>query len=279
MATGRRVEVNGVALHVEDTGGNGPPVLFSHGLFLDARTWDGQVEALRPRFRCIAYDHRGQGRSGTAPGGSIGLATCTADAAALIEALGVGPCHFVGLSMGGFVGMRLAAERPALLRSLALVETAADREPAWKRPQYRAMALVARWLGTGALAGRLMPVLFGQSFLRDPARAAEVARWRAHLAGSRRDLWRAARGAVVEREGLEDRLPRIALPTLVVVGEEDVATPPARAERLAAGIPGARLVRIPRAGHTAPVEAPGAVTAALADFLEAIEARPAAGAR
>jgi len=264
----RTIEVNGVRLHVEDTGGAGPPVVFSHGLLLSARTWDAQVEALRGGFRCISYDHRGQGQSGAPGDGDLGLDACTADAAGLIEALRLGACHFVGLSMGGFVGMRLAARRPELLASLSLVETSADEESAADLRRYRLMTLTARVLGPWAVAGKAMPVLFGRTFLADPARREEVSSWKRRIASNRRDIWRAAAGAVLDRAGVHEELARIRAPTLVVVGEEDVATPRARADRIVARIPGARLALIPRAGHTAPVEAPTEVTAVLREFLE-----------
>jgi 3-oxoadipate enol-lactonase len=278
--TARTVEVKGVRLHVEDSGGSGPAVVFSHGLLLSTRLWDAQVEALRGGFRCIAYDHRGQGRSSVPPERSIGMDTCAADAAAVIETLAAAPCHFVGLSMGGFVGMRLAARRPELFRSLALLETSADREPAENVGRYRLLNLAARWLGPWAVVDQVMPILFGATFLSDPARAAEAAEWRARLKGNRRGIWRAVNG-VIERQGVHHELAKVRLPTLVMVGEEDVATVPAKAEGIVAAIRGAQLVRLPAAGHTSPVEAPAAVTAALSQFFESVEAlrppRPASG--
>ena len=119
------MQVNGAELYVEDTGGTGSAIVFSHGLLWSTKMWRFQVEALRGRFRCIAYDHRGQGRSEVTSAG-YDMDTLTLDAAALIEKLGVQPVHFVGLSMGGFVGMRLGARRPELLKTLTLIETAAD---------------------------------------------------------------------------------------------------------------------------------------------------------
>ncbi len=200
---------------------------------------------------------------------AVDMETCAADAAALVEALGAAPCHFVGLSMGGFVGMRLAARRPELLRSVALLETSADPEPEESAGRYRLLNLVARFVGPWAVAGRVMPILFGRTFLSDPARAGERARWRARLAALPRSIWRAVNG-VVERRGVHGELARVRLPALVLVGDEDVATPPARAERIAAALPGARLVRVPRAGHSSPVEEPAAVTAALRELFESV---------
>ena len=117
------LDVNGTRLYYEDTGGSGEPIVFSHGLLWSGRMFDKQVAALKDRYRCITYDHRGQGQSDVWKVDAVDMETVYADAVGLIEKLGVGPCHFVGLSMGGFTGMRLAARRPDLLRSLSLLET------------------------------------------------------------------------------------------------------------------------------------------------------------
>ncbi len=262
-----RLAVNATELHYEDSGGAGEVVLFSHGLLFDARLFDAQVEALRGRYRCVAYDHRGQGRSADDPRRSIDMETLTADALALVEALELAPVHFCGLSMGGFVGLRLAARRPELLRSLVLMGTSADAEPAANVPRYRALNLVARCFGLRLVAGRVMPILFARSFLSEPSLAEHVAEQRRRLVANRRSIWRAVNG-VIERQGVAHELGRIRVPTLVLVGDDDVATVPAKAEALRDGIAGAELVRIPRAGHSAPVENPEAVTAALLSFLE-----------
>lgn len=270
------VEVNGTKLWYEQTGENGPPIVFSHGLLWSGKMFEKQVAHLSDRFRCITYDHRGQGRSDVPSASSISIEDCYADAVALIEKLGLGPCHFVGLSMGGFVGMRLAARRPDLLRSLVLLETSAEPEPQENVPRYRLLNLVARWLGLSLVANRVMKIMFGRTFLTDPARAADRATWRAQLVGNRRDIWRAVNG-VIDRAPIVEELAQISVPTLVAVGDEDVATVPAKAERIVARIPGARLARIPRAGHTSTVEAPVEVCRILDEFLGEVGNAKAAG--
>ncbi len=102
------VDLNGAHIHFTDTGGAGEAIVFSHGLLLNGTMFDEQVTHLRANYRCITFDHRGQGLSGVTRHG-YDMDTLTADAAALIGHLDIAPCHFVGLSMGGFVGMRLAA--------------------------------------------------------------------------------------------------------------------------------------------------------------------------
>jgi 3-oxoadipate enol-lactonase len=262
-------DVDGVSLYYEDSGGAGTPVLFSHGLLMSSAMFAAQVAALAPRYRCIAYDHRGQGKSAD-PGGRIHtIEQCYDDAVKLIERLGIGPCHFVGLSMGGFVGMRIAARRPGLLRSLVLLETSADPEPSENVGRYTLLNAVARWFGIGAVVSRVMPIMFGRHFLTESSRAAERDAWRKRLAGNGRHIVRAVRG-VIERTGVAKELTGVRTPTLVLVGDQDVATPQPKAERIVSLIPGATLMIIPNAGHSSSVEQPEVVTAAIAGFIGAL---------
>ncbi|WP_426755841.1 alpha/beta fold hydrolase [Myxococcus sp. Y35] len=260
--------VNGTELYYEDSGGTGVPIVFSHGLLWSCRLFDPQVEALSGRYRCIAYDHRGQGQSAVPPVRSIDMETVYLDAVALIEQLGVGPCHFVGLSMGGFVGMRIAARRPDLLRSLVLLETSADPEPLHNVPRYTLLNVIARLAGLRPVVDPVMRIMFGRGFMTDPNRGEERSRWRARLMENRRDIWRAVNG-VIERRGVAHEVPHIRVPTLIVVGAEDTATVPAKAERLHRLIPNSRLVKLPRGGHSSTVEEPALVNATLGTFLDA----------
>jgi len=264
------IRVNDSELYYEDTGGSGTPIVFCHGLLWNVALFAPQIAALKGRYRCVAYDHRGQGRSADGTGRAIDMGTLTADATALIEALGLGRVHFCGLSMGGFIAMRLGINRPDLVRSLLLLETSADAEPPGNRPKYRALNLIARLFGFGLVADSLMKILYGQTVLKDPTRAADRAAWRRQLMSNRRSIWRAVNG-VIERPGIYGELGKIGAPTLVMVGEEDVATVPAKAQRIADAIKGAKLVRIPQAGHSATVEQPAAVNAAIIAFLDGIK--------
>lgn len=234
--------------------------------------FDAQVAALRSRYRCIAYDHRGQGKSAVTPGG-YDMDTVAEDAAALIRALDLGPCHFVGLSMGGFAGMRLAARALASFRSLTLLATAADAEPALNKPRHAALGLLARTLGMRAVVGEVMKAMFGRTFLQDPARERTRLAMRARLIANDLDGSLRALGGVTARVPIERELPAIGCPTLILSGEEDRAIAPARSRRTAGLIPGARFHSIPRTGHTATIEEPRAVTEAIAEFLASTEPR------
>jgi 3-oxoadipate enol-lactonase len=259
------IRVNGTALYYEDTGGSGAPIVFSHGLLWNTTLFAPQIAALKDRYRCIAYDHRGQGRSADDAAHAIHMDTVTDDAAALIEALGVAPVHFCGLSLGGIVGMRLAISRPELVRSLVLLDTTVDPEP--NKLKYQALNLIVRHFGMKPVVKAIMPALHGKTALKDPARADERLDWANQLAANRRSIWRAVNG-VLARESLYEELGKIAAPTLVAVGDEDVATVPAQAERIARAINGAKFVVIPKAGHASTLEQPGVVTEAIAAFLD-----------
>jgi 3-oxoadipate enol-lactonase len=262
-----RIKINEADIYYE-THGDGPEtIVFAHGLLWSGGMFHYQVAALQDQFRCITFDFRGQGKSGVTEAG-YDIDALTEDAAGLIEALQCAPCHFLGLSMGGFVGMRLAIRRPDLIRSLILVETTADPEPEENKGRYRLLNFIARWFGLGLVADRVMPIMFGKKFLNDPERLQERQEWRARMiANHRRGITRAVKG-VVERDGIYDQIDQIAIPTLIIVGDQDTATVPEKSQRMHARINGSKLVVIPGAGHTSTVEEPKAVNNALADFLQ-----------
>ncbi|HZF09692.1 MAG TPA: alpha/beta fold hydrolase [Thermoanaerobaculia bacterium] len=268
--------VNRADLHYEEHGTGPEAIVFAHGLLWSGRMFEAQVAALRDRYRCVTFDFRGQGQSAVTRDG-YDMDTLAEDAAALIRALHGAPCHFVGLSMGGFIGMRLAIRQPELLRSLLLLGTSADPEPPENVPRYRGLNLVARWLGLRVVAGKVMKILYGRKFLADPERAElRAACLRALVANHRVGITRAVTG-VITREGVYDSLDRIRVPTLLLVGDQDVATVPAKSQRLHERIAGSVLRILPGAGHSATIEEPEAVNEAMAEFLAGL--RGSAGGR
>jgi 3-oxoadipate enol-lactonase len=266
------IELDGTSLYYEDTGpgSTGQTIAFSHGLLWTTELFAPQVAALRGRYRCISWDHRGQGKSGVDHRDHISIELVWQDAVRLLERIALEPVHFCGLSMGGFVAMRMAARRPDLLRSLILLETSADPEPVENIGRYRRLTRVTRMFGPRIVKNQIAAIMLGKTLLADRSRRAELATF-VDIMSRRRDVWRAVNG-VVDRAGVHQELARITTPTLVVVGEEDIATPRPKAERIAAAVAGAKLVTIPRAGHSSPVEEPALVTAAIEDFLRGLPA-------
>ena len=260
------VTVNGTRLAYVERGAGPETVVLSHSYLVDHRQFEAQIEALSERYRVLAFDHRGHGFSDK-PDEGYDMKSLYDDALAFIEATGAGPCHFVGLSTGGFIGLRLAIRRPDLLTSVVLMDTSADAEALHKRAKYEGMFAVLLTLGFKPLMSSTMPIMFGPSFLKDPTRRGEAEVWRERMmSNDPRALVRFGRG-IFSRESVAHELAAIDVPTLVMVGEHDNATPPFRAERIVEGVRGAKLVRVPKAGHLSTIENPEAVNEALLSFF------------
>jgi 3-oxoadipate enol-lactonase len=264
------VKVNGVELFYKETGRGAEAVVFSHGLLMDHSMFEAQRAAFSGRYRVIAYDHRGQGQSEDTGSGQD-METLTTDAADLILALNAAPCHFAGLSMGGFIGLRLAARRPALVRTLTLMNTGAASEPWSSRVRYGFLAQLVRLVGPGPFSGVAVNALFGKTTRRSPERRAMLEEWTAKLRSRPRNVAEALLGVMQRDEVTTEELRAIRCPTLIIAGEDDTARPPSDSERLATFIPGARLVRITGAGHSSALEAPDAVVAAMRGLLGEME--------
>ena len=258
-------EVNGTELYFEPSGQGDATLVFSHGLLFSTRMWEKQVEAFKDRFHCITYDHRGQGRSGRNGGRSMDL--LTDDVIALIESLQTGPVHFVGLPTGGFVGQRLAARRPDLVRSVALLNTSA--QPEVNANQYNMLILMVRLFGVKAISARVLPIIFGKSMLADPSRKHIQETWREWLNGLPKEVRHAVKG-VIDRPGVLDELPQITCPTLILAGEEDLATKPGRSKVIAEKIPGSQLEILPGIGHMSNLENPDLINERLDRFFRQV---------
>ncbi len=261
-----QVEVNGVKIFYQETGSGEETLVFSHGLLWSHHMFRAQVDYFKTNYRIIAYDHRGQGQSEFI--GPFDMDTLAEDAAMLIEKICEGPVHFAGLSMGGFIGMRLAARNPKLIKSLILLETSANPEPVENHPKYKTLNGIVKWFGIlPFIANQVMPIMFAQSWLNDPENKEEANYWKAQLRKNSKKVTAAVEG-VIHRKGVEQELSRITCPTLIVVGDEDVATKPEKAKFIQMGIKGSKLHMIGGAGHSSCIEKPKEVNRLIEEFLE-----------
>ncbi|WP_322768475.1 alpha/beta fold hydrolase [Frankia sp. Cr1] len=245
-------------------------IVFGHGLLFSGWVFHRQIAALRASYRCVALDWRGQGDTPATVDG-YDMDTLTGDAVALIRALGVGPVHWVGLSMGGFIGQRVAARHGELLRSLTLLDTSSGPEEPGKVGEYKQLAWLLRLFGIKPILSKVSPQMFGPVFLADPASKTLRDEWVRRLNRSDRAAVRKAVLGVADRPPVDHEILGITVPTLVVVGAEDAATPPAKAERIAARIPGAHLQIVANCGHTSPLEQPEMITGLLDTFLATVD--------
>jgi len=260
------IQLNGINLYYEEKGNGPETIIFSHGLLWSHRMFHNQVDFLSKSYRVIAYDHRGQGQSeAKAP---FDMDTVADDAAALIEKLTDGQVHFAGLSMGGFVGIRLAARRPDLIKSLILMETSANAEPVENLPQYKTLNGIVKWLGViPPIASKVMHIMFAESWLTNSANKSLIKHWKAELSSNKRSITGPVEG-VIYRKGVENELSLISCPTMIIVGDEDVATKPEKSKYIQMGIAKAKLHIIPGAGHSSCIEKPDQVNRLMDDWLQ-----------
>jgi 3-oxoadipate enol-lactonase len=262
----RRFTINGVNLAVEIQG-EGPAVLFIHGYPHDRRIWAHAVATL-DGFRRVAPDLRGMGQS-DAPDLGYSIETYAGDLAALLDTLGIEDAVLCGLSMGGYVALEFVRRWRKRVRALVLMDTRAEADSADARRARDTAAATAREEGAAAVADALLPRMLSRGTHADsPETTEEVRRMMAAtpVAGMVGAL-----GAMRDRADSTELLPGLAgLPTLVIVGADDVLTPPTEAQAIAAAVPGARLSVIAGAGHLPPVERPAETTAALREFLEGL---------
>jgi 3-oxoadipate enol-lactonase len=234
-----------------------------NSLGADLHMWDPLVPALAARYRVLRHDARGHGASPATPG-PYTVELLAQDVAQLVGAAGLVRPHVVGLSLGGMVALRLAADAPGLVASLSLCNTAA-RMP---RPEaYQERIRRVRVDGLPAVVDAALALWFTPRF-RD-AHPEVVERARAMILGTSAEGYVAACAAVRDAD-LRGVLSGIGVPTLVVVGTADTATPPTAATFLAETIPGARYLELPVA-HLSAMEAGSALAWELLTFLEQLE--------
>ena len=256
-------QLNGIDRFYRETG-SGDPLLLINGIGGTCLGWEPLLPALAARFRVVASDNRGVGRS-AAPPGPYTTRQLADDAAALLAHLGVARAHVVGSSMGGMIAQELALAYPALVDRLVLYGTFARPRRAIMDPWLTFVAQMAERLDPAAVALGWLPWPYPPAFLADPERVEAALAWQDPYPAPAHGI--AAQTEAVRRHDALDRLPRIAAPTLVLVGAEDVVTPVYYARELAEGIPGARLQVLERGGHEALWEYPDAGAAALLAFL------------
>ena len=241
----------------------GPPVLMLHSIGTALQVFEPQAAALARNHRVIRMDLRGHGLSGATPG-PYSMSQHARDAFALLDALGVKQVHVVGLSIGGRIALQMAAEAPERVASLVLMDTAAEFPPpeGW---QQRIDTVLAD--GCGALAEMVMP-----RWVVDPSLASSQGLRRMLLNTDRQGY--AGSAAALRDARAAEIAGRIACPATVMVGDRDIATPPAMAEALRDMIPGAKLVVIPEGAHLPTLERAEACNAAILGHLAALAPQP-----
>jgi 3-oxoadipate enol-lactonase len=247
-----------------DDVGSGQTVLLLHPFPLNRLFWRPMVQRLGGALRTIAPDLRGFGDSPAQPPFTINAYKL--DVAALLDQLGTGPVVVCGVSMGGYVAFEMWRRRPDLVRALVLAHTRAEPDGPAQAEARRANIALVRDQGPSALVGRMFEGMLGATTHATRPAVAELVRQGMTMAPRQGTI--GALEALLTRPDSRPALPSITVPTVVVSGDEDVLTPPALQDDIAAGIRGARRVMLPHVGHLGPLEDPVRFAGMLRAFVE-----------
>lgn len=259
------LEVNGQRLYVEDSGGDGPPMVFSHGFLMDHTMFAPQVAEFRETHRVITWDERGFGAT-EFDGEPFTYWDSARDLFGILDALGIERAVLAGMSQGGFLSLRAALLHPDRVRALVLIDT----QPAPEDPDTLAgyQAMIDSWVDDGyqeELATVVAGLILGDEQLS--------ATWKATWQGWPAQRLREPGRTLLTRDDVTDRLGEIDAPALVVHGREDVAIPLAKAEAMCAALPECRgLIVVDGAAHAANLSHPDIVNPALREFLDGLPA-------
>jgi pimeloyl-ACP methyl ester carboxylesterase len=257
------VEINGQNIRFDDSGGEGPAVILSHGFLMDREMFASQVNALAPEFRVITWDERGFGET-EYDGEPFTYWDSARDALGLLDHLGIEQAVLGGMSQGGFLSLRAALLAPERVRALVLIDTQAGGEDPERLPAYRQMQ--ETWLKAGPvddLANAIAGLIIG-----DPGLSGSwIAKWRELP----RETMKAPADCLFEREAITDRLGEISAPAIVFHGTADMSIDISLAETLCRGLSGCDgIVRIEGGTHASNLTHPDEVNGPLLDFLRSL---------
>ena len=260
-------QINGINLAFSDEG-QGQPIVFLHAFPLNRSMWEPQVKGLKSQFRIITVDLRGHGKS-EAPMWRYSLDQFAEDTKNLLDHLGIAKAVFVGLSMGGYILFSLYRKYPSLFDALVLADTRATADTPEAKSTRFSMAQIAYKRGSSTIADLMLPKLLGQTSLshrQDLVKQLRHMITANQISGIVGDLM-----AMEERPDSTPLLRSLKIPTLVIVGEEDLASPPEEVQGMAEHIPGAKFIIIPEAGHVSNLEQPELFNQTVYKFFREVE--------
>jgi 3-oxoadipate enol-lactonase len=256
-------EINGQRIRFEDSGGDGPPVILSHGFLMDREMFAPQTEALAPEFRVIAWDERGFGET-EFDGEPFSYWDSAQDCLGLLDHLEIDRAVLGGMSQGGFLSLRAALTAPERVQALVLIDTQSGTEDPERLPGYRQMQ--ETWLQVGPvdeLAQTIANLIIGDPVLNE----VWIAKWRKLPL----ETMRAPGDCLMGRDDITDRVGEISCPAIVFHGTADQSIEIEKAEQLCQALSGCTgVVRVDGAPHAANLTHPDEVNGPLLEFLRSL---------
>ncbi len=241
-------------------------VVFLHAFPLQAAMWEPNLGAIPEGWRGIAPDLRGFGESSLPESDNHGLMEFAGDVIDLLDRLDVTEAAVIGCSMGGYVLFEMLRAAPRYISAVGLVSTRPGSDSEDAKANRQKMIEKVESEGIDAIADQMLPKLLGATTQRD--RLDVVTRARSLIVANTRQGVKTAVKAMMERADSTPLLAKVAVPTLIVAGEEDALIPPAEAEAMHKAIPTSRCEMMAFAGHLPNLEQPGPFDALLRQFLQ-----------
>jgi 3-oxoadipate enol-lactonase len=258
-----QAQVNGITLAYDDQG-EGLPIIFLHAFPLNRTMWAEQEKAFSSQFRVVTIDLRGHGES-DAPLWRYTLDQAADDVIGLLDHLSIRQAVFVGLSMGGYILFALYRKYADRVKGLVFADTRAQADTAEGKEARFQMAQTAYKNGSSAIADLMIQKLLSPATVQTKPEL--VRRVRKMIEGNQISGIAGDLMAMAERPDSVTLLKEITCPTQIIVGEQDLPTPPADAKLMADHIPGACLTIIPRAAHLSNLEQPDLFNETICSFI------------
>ena len=252
------------SIHALKAGSHGEPILFIHGFPMTGHIWDKQLSTLSSHFRCFALELPGYGQSPEPKNFAPSINTFADSVADFIRGNTLSPVHIAGISLGGMIAMNIARRHPDVLKSLILLHTTAASDSAALQSQRTDIIKHIKRGGLDAFATDFADVLIGPN--TKPQVRADYIRM---MKGASPDVVIKGMKALRDRHAETPYLSDIAVPTLVVAGDQDKRTKASMMQKFAAQIPNSTYKLIKDCGHVSPIEQPEILSALLGDWLNA----------
>ena len=245
------VNVNNCDYHYEIHGSGKETMVFLHGILLNSNIFYNQLEKFKSKYTIITFDFRGHGLSEITDNG-YQIENLLEDSIQLLKHLNIKQAHFISMSMGTDVSMRLAIEQPNLVKSITLMGASAS--PETNSIKYSLLKNIIKFAGVNAVIEPILSSLLGNQFISDSNREDELQKIKETILSNKKTIYKAISSVINRNIIKKSKLKTIVCPTLILVGTEDKATSPEKAEYLHENIKNSTLKYIQDCGHLTCVE-------------------------
>jgi len=259
------LNINNCNYYYEIHGSGDETLVFSHGLLWNGSIFQKQIDFFKSKYSILIYDQCGHGQSEILEN-DFSSRCLYRDVIQLLDHLQIKQVHFIGLSMGADIAIRIALERPDLIKTLVLMSASITPEENYKK--YKLLNNVVKFSGIKDVLQPILVNMFSIHFLNDPKRKKEVKKWSDELLKNKKDIHLAISSALMRKNIDGDKLQNITCPTHIIAGTEDKATPPANSEFIHLKIKGSSLNYIDGVGHMICLEDPETCNIEIDKFLD-----------